>query len=176
MTRKLLLFAASGLLLLANSLWAQNAMEQAEGAYRQGKFSAALGLYEEELKNRPNDPFVYYNIGNCYFKMGSKGLAAANYYRAFKLAPRDSDIRHNLSFALSSGGERFVPAGMPVVLHQAFFRVVIRGAARAVFTALLDKLHAGKRMACQTQIWPRAGNSYYCIYTVRRVAVVAPYT
>lgn len=121
MTRKLLLFAAAGLLLLANFLWAQNGMEQAEEAYRQGKFSAALGLYEEELKNRPNDPFVYYNIGNCYFKMGSKGLAAANYYRAFKLAPRDSDIRHNLSFALSSGGERFVPAGMPVVLHQAFF-------------------------------------------------------
>lgn len=101
--------------------WAQTPMQQAEELYRQGKFSAALSLYEAELKKAPNDPHVYYNIGNCYFKMGSKGLAAANYYRAFKLAPRDADIRHNLSLALAAGGERLVPAGMPAVLHEAFF-------------------------------------------------------
>lgn len=96
-------------------------MQQAEELYRQGKFAAALGEYEDLLKTYPNDPFLYYNIGNSYFKMGSKGLAVANYYRAFKLAPRDKDIRHNLSLALNGSGERFVPSGMPVALHQAFF-------------------------------------------------------
>ena len=101
--------------------FAQSDLQQAEDLYRQGKFSAALNAYETILKNNPNDPFVYYNIGNCYFKMGSKGLAAANYYRAFRLAPRDGDIRHNLTLALESGGERFVPAGIPLVLHKAFF-------------------------------------------------------
>ena len=108
-------------LLFSLLLCAQTPLQEAESFYRQGKFSAALSLYEQELKNHPNDPFVYYNIGNCYFKMGSKGLAAANYYRAFKLAPRDSDIRHNLSLALSAGGERLIPAGIPAVLHRAFF-------------------------------------------------------
>ena len=101
--------------------FSQSDLQQAEDLYRQGKFSAALSAYETILKNYPNDPFVYYNIGNCYFKMGRNGLAAANYYRAFKLAPRDGDIRHNLTLALESGGERFVPAGMPLVLHKAFF-------------------------------------------------------
>ncbi|MBR4682164.1 MAG: tetratricopeptide repeat protein [Elusimicrobiaceae bacterium] len=100
---------------------AQPTLPQAEELYRQGKFSAALQAYEEILKNHPKDPFVYYNIGNCYFKMNSKGLAAANYYRAFELAPRDADIRHNLTLALASGGEKFVPSGVPVVLHRAFF-------------------------------------------------------
>lgn len=109
------------LVCLAAASWGQSALQQAETDYREGKFSAALSLYEKELKNAPNDPYVYYNIGNCYFKMGSKGLAAANYYRAFKLAPRDSDIRHNLALALAAGGERLVPAGMPEVLHKAFF-------------------------------------------------------
>ena len=109
------------LVCLAAAYWGQSALQQAETDYREGKFSAALSLYEKELKNAPNDPYVYYNIGNCYFKMGSKGLAAANYYRAFKLAPRDSDIRHNLALALAAGGERLVPAGMPEVLHKAFF-------------------------------------------------------
>lgn len=95
--------------------------QQAEELYRQGKFSDALQRYEALLKNAPNDPFLYYNIGNCYFKMGSSGLAAANYYRAFKLAPRDADIRHNLSLALAAGGESLVPSGVPEGLHKAFF-------------------------------------------------------
>lgn len=96
-------------------------LSQAEELYRHGKFSAALTIYEQELKTHPNDPFVYYNIGNCYFKMGSRGLAVANYYRAFKLAPRDTDIRHNLALALSASGERLTPAGMPEILHKTFF-------------------------------------------------------
>lgn len=94
---------------------------QAEMLYRQGNFSEALQTYETLLKNAPNDPFVYYNIGNCYFKMGSTGLAAANYYRAFKLAPRDEDIRNNLSLALAAAGENLVPGGVPAGLHKAFF-------------------------------------------------------
>ena len=102
-------------------LFAQDNWQQAEELYRQGKFSAALSTYETILKNYPNDPFVYYNIGNCYFKMGSKGLAVANYYLAFRLAPRDRDIRHNLALALETSGEKLIPSGVPTVLHQAFF-------------------------------------------------------
>ena len=102
-------------------LTAQDSLQKAEDFYRQGKYSAALGIYENELKSHPNDPFVYYNRGNCYFKMGSKGLAVANYYRAFRLAPRDNDIRQNLSLTLESGGEKLVPAGIPVILHRAFY-------------------------------------------------------
>lgn len=113
----ILVFALLGF----TSVFAQTPLQNAEEFYRQGKFSAALGLYEYDLKTHPNDPYVYYNIGNCYFKMGSMGLAAANYYRAFKLAPRDADIRNNLSLALSAGGESLVPAGVPPVLHKAFF-------------------------------------------------------
>ena len=95
--------------------------QQAEQSYRDGHFAAALGEYEELLQVYPNDPYLYYNIGNCYFKMGSKGLAAANYYRAFRLAPRDSDIRHNLSLALAESGERLVAQGVPEIFHKAFY-------------------------------------------------------
>ena len=118
------------------TLFAQADLSTAEELYRQGKFSAALSQYEELLKNYPNDPFVYYNIGNCYFKMGSRGLATANYYRAFRLAPRDKDIRHNLALALEQSGERLVPNGMPVILHQAFFALSydeLKGLAYVLF-------------------------------------------
>ncbi len=95
--------------------------QEAEQAYRESRFAFALAAYEDLLRSFPNDPHLYYNIGNCYFKMGSKGLAIANYYRAFRLAPRDSDIRHNLSLALAESGERLVAQGVPEILHTAFF-------------------------------------------------------
>ena len=100
-------------------------LQQAEQAYRQNHFATALGEYENLLQTYPNDPYLYYNIGNCYFKMGSRGLAVANYYRAFRLAPRENDLRHNLSLALADSGERLVPQGVPEILHIAFFWLTI---------------------------------------------------
>ncbi len=115
------LFVTLGLI-LGTALWIFSAdMQTAGNLYREGKFAAALGEYEQLLSSYPNNPHLYYNIGNCYFKMGSTGLAVANYYRAFRLAPRDGDIRHNLTLALQNAGERLVPAGMPEVLHKFFF-------------------------------------------------------
>ena len=108
------------LLCLAGLSWSAD-WQQAEDLYRQGHFASALAEYEKLLPSYPNDPNLYYNIGNCYFKMGSLGLATANYYHAFQLAPRDADLRHNLSLSLQNSGERLVPAGMPEVLHKLFF-------------------------------------------------------
>lgn len=117
--KKLLLLGT--LCVCFNTLKAQDLAAQAEPLYRSGQYAQALLHYEQALKNSPNNPYLYYNIGNCYFKMGSKGLAAANYYRAFYLLPRDPDIRHNLALALASSGENLVPPGMPVVLHKALY-------------------------------------------------------
>ena len=100
-------------------------LQSAEELYREGKFATALGQYEELLKTYPNNAHLYYNIGNCYFKMGTVGLAVANYYRAFRLSPRDGDIRHNLALSLENSGERLVPTGMPEVLHKLFFSLRI---------------------------------------------------
>lgn len=122
-----------GILGLASPVFAQDSLFQAEELYRQGKFSQALALYEQELKNHPNDPFVYYNIGNCYFKMGSKGLATANYYRAFLRAPRDLDIRHNLALVRAGSGERLVPAGVPESVHRIYFGLSLAELTGLVF-------------------------------------------
>ena len=110
-------------LVFCASSFAQEWAQRAESFYRAGQYAQALSAYEQELKNHPKDPYLYYNIGNCYFKMGSKGLAVAYYYRAFKLRPQNSDIRHNLSLALKSGGDTLVPTGIPPALHQALFIV-----------------------------------------------------
>ena len=135
--KKILLLA--GLILAINSFCLAQALPgklaQAEDVYRAGHYAQALTLYEEDLKNYPNDPYLYYNIGNCYFKMGSKGLATANYYRAFMRAPRDLEIRHNLALTRASCGERLVPSGVPEVIHRIYF-----GLSLAELTGLLFAL------------------------------------
>ncbi len=123
------------LFLLAFSTYGAD-LQETETLYREGKFASALTQYEELLKTYPNDPHLYYNIGNSYFKMGSKGLAIANYYRAFKLAPRDKDIRHNLILALNSSGEKFVPSGMPEALHKVFFSLTAEELKGVLFLSL----------------------------------------
>lgn len=100
---------------------AAEAAVSAEELYQNGQYAQALTAYEQTLKDYPNNPYLYYNIGNCYFKIGNRGLAIANYYRAFELNPRDGDIRHNLELALAESGENLVPPGMPTALHRMFF-------------------------------------------------------
>ncbi len=163
----------------------ETTLQQAEELYRQGKFSAALSVYENELKKTPNDPHLYYNIGNCYFKMGSKGLAAANYYRAFELAPRDADIRHNLTLSLAAGGERLVPSGMPVILHQAFFYLSYAELKGLFFVLLwlfcalasiwLIKRKFGKMLLASAVILAISGGWFYIRHTLQQqhLAVIA---
>ncbi len=118
--KKILLFSLLVLSLGTLCMQAQPA-PQAEDFYQRGQYAQALSAYEQELKHYPNNPFLYYNIGNCYFKMGSTGLAVANYYRAFLLNPRDGEIRHNLALAMSASAESLVPQGVPESLHKVVF-------------------------------------------------------
>lgn len=95
--------------------------DNAEVLYKENKFNEALASYQEMLKTDGNNPFLYYNIGNTYYRLNNRGQAILNYYRAYNLLPRNGDIRHNLSLALIPTGHTLVPAEVPVVVHKMFF-------------------------------------------------------
>ena len=42
---------------------------------------------------------LYYNVGNCHFRMGDVGRAILNYRRALDLTPNDPNLRRNLAYA-----------------------------------------------------------------------------
>ncbi len=83
------------LLGLANSTELYN---QANAEYHAGDYYRAIDRYEEALQDLKN-AHIYYNLGNAYFKTGQSGMAIRNYRRAYFLAPRDPDIKHNLLYA-----------------------------------------------------------------------------
>lgn len=67
------------------------------------------------------NPCLHYNLGNAYFKSNRTGRAVVSYMRAYRLLPRDTDIRYNLNFILERSGENLVPAGIPAVVHLAYY-------------------------------------------------------
>lgn len=84
--------------------------------YFNGEFEKAVQLYESILKNHQFNFFsvqlfpanlifqsesrgeLFYNIGNCYFRLEQKGNALLNYERARRLIPRDADLKYNIEY------------------------------------------------------------------------------
>lgn len=67
--------------------------------YQQKNYLSALKAYQKLIEGDHVSSVVYYNIGNCYYKLDSLGKAILYYERALKLNPDDEDISFNLKVA-----------------------------------------------------------------------------
>lgn len=74
---------------------------RADSAYMADQFSEAALLYEEAAKEEGVSSELYYNLGNCYYRMGKIGQAIVCYERALRLDPTNTDARSNLDFVNS---------------------------------------------------------------------------
>jgi tetratricopeptide (TPR) repeat protein len=72
---------------------------QAEQAYASGKYQEAIDQYQQILKAGMESVNLYYNLGNCYYKLGDNTKAILNYERALLLEPGDEMVRYNLKMA-----------------------------------------------------------------------------
>ncbi|MFQ5738408.1 MAG: tetratricopeptide repeat protein [Acidobacteriota bacterium] len=87
-------------------LWAGNSLADPPGElfhrgnnlYEKGELEEALALYLRILEDYESGS-LYYNIGNCYFKLGHVGKAILFYERARRLMPGDEDVQTNLALS-----------------------------------------------------------------------------
>ena len=87
------------------------AFASANEAYRQGKFNEAALIYQAILRESQPTAALYYNLGNCHFKMQNTGLAILYYERALKESPFHRDARFNLNLANSMIRDTFQVSG-----------------------------------------------------------------
>ena len=73
--------------------------EQANRQFAAGDFKTAAATYQEVLRNHGPSAAVFYNLGNCYQRLGQYGPAILAYERARLLSPRDPDLLANLRLA-----------------------------------------------------------------------------
>ncbi len=74
-------------------------IEAANKAYSQEKYDDAINLYSKVLNSGMESFELYYNIGNCYFRLANYPMAILNYEKAKKLNPADEDTEFNLKIA-----------------------------------------------------------------------------
>ncbi len=67
--------------------------------YRNGKYNEAIVVYKKMLDSNFESANLFYNLGNCYYRLDKLGYAILFYEKGKKLSPGDDDIHHNLLFA-----------------------------------------------------------------------------
>lgn len=125
--RHLLLLAFSSLVPAAHAGSFSALCDSAQHAYEQGDHARALVLYDSVAASQASGA-LYFNMGNCHFKLNDLSHAILFYERALLLSPGDEDIQANLDlartmtvdrvneipgFTLGSSWDRFRGAGDP---------------------------------------------------------------
>ncbi len=72
---------------------------RATAAYNEGDYNKAIESYEQILENGEHSAALYFNLGNCYYKLDKIGPSIYYYEKALLLEPNDSEILNNLGYA-----------------------------------------------------------------------------
>ncbi|WP_082433445.1 tetratricopeptide repeat protein [Flagellimonas eckloniae] len=67
--------------------------------YNKGEYSKAIENYQQILKNGEHSAELYFNLGNCHYKLNAIGPSIYYYEKALLLKPSDSEIVNNLAYA-----------------------------------------------------------------------------
>jgi len=76
-----------------------NDFVQANEAYANGDYQKAIDLYLAVIQNGHPTGSLYFNIGNCHYRLDQIGWAILFYERAMRYIPDDPDLLFNLQHA-----------------------------------------------------------------------------
>jgi tetratricopeptide (TPR) repeat protein len=87
------------LLFVSQVFWAQSAFDQGNQYYQKENYQAAITSFESILNSGKQSAELYFNLGNCYYKLHKVAPSIYNYEKALLLSPNDSEIKTNIEFA-----------------------------------------------------------------------------
>lgn len=73
--------------------------DEATELYNNGKYTEAIANYEKILDSGQHSAELYFNMGNCYYKLNAIGPSIYYYEKALLLNPNDDEILNNLGYA-----------------------------------------------------------------------------
>ncbi len=77
----------------------EDVLKKANDFYKNEQYKKAIETYNTIIEQGYESVGLYYNIGNCYYKLGKLGYAILYYEKALKLNPDDEDVNYNLKIA-----------------------------------------------------------------------------
>ncbi len=73
--------------------------ERATVSYNDGLYDQAIEDYLRILENGQHSSALYYNLGNCYYKLNQIAPSIYYYEKALLMDPGDKEIQNNLTYA-----------------------------------------------------------------------------
>jgi tetratricopeptide (TPR) repeat protein len=67
--------------------------------YRQSRYDDSAAKYLMIYRSGINNHIVFYNLGNCYYRLNKPGLAMLMWEKGLKLAPNHPLLKANVAFA-----------------------------------------------------------------------------
>lgn len=87
-------------LFISQVFFAQSSFEKGNALYQKWQYKEAAQEYENILKEgKQHSAELYFNLGNCYYKLNKVAPAIYNYEKALVLKPNDAETLNNLKFA-----------------------------------------------------------------------------
>lgn len=86
-------------LLTTQFFFAQSGFDKGNYLCQKGRYEEAIKEYESVLVSQQHSVELYFNLGNCYYKLNKVAPAIYNYEKALVLNPNDAEIQNNLKFA-----------------------------------------------------------------------------
>lgn len=87
------------LLLIPQFFFAQDSFKKGNDLYQNAKYDEAIKAYESVLADKQESSELYFNLGNCYFKLHQIAPAIYNYEKALVLDPENKGALNNIKFA-----------------------------------------------------------------------------
>lgn len=84
---------------LATPAKEENGFSRGNRLYAVGQFAEAAAAYETQVHRGEYSANLFYNLGDAYYRLGSRGRAILNYRRALLLEPSHAEAAANLAFA-----------------------------------------------------------------------------
>ncbi len=98
----------------------QRDVARANDLYESQRFQEAAKIYESLVGQGVQNGYLFYNLGNAYYRQGKKGLSILNYLRAQQLLPRNADLQANLNYATQNTEDKIAPKRSGI-LRNLFF-------------------------------------------------------
>jgi tetratricopeptide (TPR) repeat protein len=117
---------------------AGRAFQDGNRLYQQGFYREALAGYQSILDSGCESGPLYFNMGNCCYKLSDIGRAVLYYERAKRLLPGDEDIKTNLAMANLAAVDKIESQGdfLPVAWVNGFVHMIPTAPLAAVVSAL----------------------------------------
>lgn len=80
--------------------------QNANESYKNGNFEESIKLYKKIIFDGYYSSELFYNLSNAYYRLGKIGQSLVYIEKAYKLTPRDSDIRYNRNILLIRTGDK----------------------------------------------------------------------